>query len=77
MSAADMNAYEATWQDAQRALDRMAEKTDLTGRDAVLIKIARDVNTQNRELIHNAMDRMKERDRAMESLARIKRRMRA
>ena len=77
MSAADMNAYEATWQDAQRALDRMDALPGITIREAVLIKIARDVNTHNRELIHNAMDRMKERDRALESLARIKRRMRA
>ena len=77
MSNADMTTYEAAWQAAQRALDRLAELTDLTSREEVLIQVARESNTQIREVTHTALGLIKERDRARESLARIKRKHRA
>jgi hypothetical protein len=55
----------------------LAELPDLTSREEVLIQVARESNTQIREVTHTALGLIKERDRARESLARIKRKHRA
>jgi len=48
--------YEQSYQNAQRAIDRMARQPGLTARESVLLNALRECNNQNREIAHHVVE---------------------